>query len=145
MFTDQLGCYAAQLTAAYATGQIGGQPTRGDILGLPAFADHRDLRPGVLGEWGCTESGDRIYTLGVGGEGKIMAVAAGDLFKILGVKEDIRIIDVSRFNSHSLQICWRLSLIPAWRPPLRRLAAAILIRRLPDLFRYVAGQLLEYS
>lgn len=141
VFIDQLGCHAALLAAYYQTGNIGGQPSRQEILRLPAFADQQDICPGDLRELGTDASGNLVYTLGVGGEGKIMMVSALDLLGTLGVKQDIRIIDVSTYNSYSQKICWYLALLPGLKPFSRQLSATLLQKRWPQLAAFLAAEL----
>jgi len=146
---DQLGCYAALLGAAYLTGQIGGQPTRADILQLPAFARPKNLRPGELCDCGIDKLSNHVYTLGVGCEAKIMMVSAADLLNILGARQDIQMIDLSSFNGPSQKVWWYLGLVPFMKEISRQRSAALLEQRFPELQAFLVAELteagLEYS
>lgn len=149
VFIDQLGCYAALLAASYQTGKIGGQPSRQEILGLPAFADHQTIRFGDLRELGRDSVGNLVYTLGVGGEAKIMMISALELLRICGAGEDIRVINVSTFNDTRIKFCWYLGLIPYLKGISRKLSAVFLEKKCAQLFEQLDAKLtatgLEYS
>ncbi len=107
VFLDQLGVYASCVAAAYYLRQVGKEPTIAEILSLPHFADHQDLHTGKLYYAGKNSSRDNVYTLGVGGAGKLIRVSAENLLNILGLKQDeIRLIDVSDCNTWGVKISW---------------------------------------
>lgn len=146
---DQLGCYAALVGAAYLTGQIGGQPASAEILQLPDFARHKDLQPGELYDCGRDKRGTRVYALGVGCEAKIMMVSAADIFQLLGVREEIRILDMSLYNGFTQKIWWFLGLIPVLKELSRNKTADILAASFAQIKAYLLAELseagLEYS
>lgn len=149
VFIDQLGCYAAILAAAYVTGKIDGQPSWREIMGLPAFAGNQDLQPGNLRYIGTDPAGNQVYTLGVGNEAQIMTVSAGDLCRILDIKEKVCLVDVSSFNGLMVRASWYLGLIPCCRAMNKMLSAYLMQGCWPRLLAYLKARLaeagLEYS
>ena len=123
IFLDQLGCYAAVLAASRRAGLVGDRPTIRDICSLPKFADHPDLSVGNLYFIGEDPAGARVYTLGAGKEAGLIAVAAGDLIKILKTTEKVSLIDVSRYNDFLTRISWRAMRIKLIKPAALYIAA----------------------
>lgn len=137
VFLDQLGCYASLLAAAYRVGKIGSRPSSREILDLPGFAIHRDLSLGNSFYVGEDPAGNQVYTLGTGGEGKLIEVSARDINKILNIRSKVLLIDISGYNSFAVRVCSYLRLVG----PLEKVAlygAAIFLKTaMPRISRYV--------
>lgn len=133
---DQLGCYASVVAASYLAGLINNNASALEIYNLPCFAAHRDLQVGKIYYVGTDDAGNDIYCLGVGGEAKLIAKSSDDLFKIIGIDNEVCIIGVSSINPRLISI---FSIFTLWKPIERiaKLAAAIILRnrmmRLIDL------------
>lgn len=140
---DQLGTCAALLAASYLTGKIGGQPSKEELLRLPAFARQKNLQPGELREIGRDAAGRTVYTLGVGSEGVIMRISAGDLWQLLKVRADVRIIDVSAYNGVIQRICWYVGMLPLLQGLSREMSAYLQHKNLPRLFAFLGAELAE--
>lgn len=135
VFIDQLGCYASLVAAVATSCREEVKKKRlswRDIAGLPGFACHRDLKPGILRSYGSDSGGNELFTLGVGKEANLLIVSAADLFKILGSHEKVRILDMSPINSPWIVLLSFLGVTPL-KKITRLLAAFLLCRRLPQL------------
>lgn len=137
IFLDQLGCYASLLAASYRTGKIGTSPSVKDILGLKGFAAHRDLSLGYSVYLGQDSGGNQVYTLGAGGEAKLIEVSAGDINKILGIRSSLRFIDVSSCNPVAVRVCSYLRLVGPLDNWARYVAAFFLRAAMPRISREV--------
>lgn|GEM_PF-6136431 len=141
IFIDQLGCYAAVLAACCRAGIIGADPTIREICSLPNFAAHKDLSVGRLYYIGTDRTGAQLYTLGAGGEGRLMSVSIKDLLKIQEIKEAVCLVDVSKYNALLTRLCWRVSIIPVFKPAAVYLAACQLKKGMSALSKYVTTQM----
>lgn len=140
---DQFGCYASVLAASYLTGLINENASALEIYNLPYFAAHRDIQVGKIYYVGTDEAGNDIYCLGVGGEAKLIAKSSEDLFKIIGIENEVCLIGVSSINPRLIGI---FSILALWQPIERtaKLTAAIILRnRMMRLIDHVITELVR--
>lgn len=137
VFLDQLGVYASCVAAAYYLQRVGKEPTVAEILSLPHFADHQDLHAGKLYYAGKNSSQDKVYTLGVGGAGKLVRVSAENLLSILGLKKDeVRLIDVSDCNTWEVKISWVFRVLASRISYAPYISAFFLKRAMPRIAKW---------
>ncbi len=137
VFFDQLGCYAAVVAAAYMAGIIGENPQTTEIIKLDTFAAHHDWSPGNLNYIGRNSQNEELYTLGIGKRGSLIAASAQDLCKIMAGYEEIKIIDVSAYNSPIIKIAAYLKLNRMLQRTAVFIAAYFLKKRMPQIVRKV--------
>lgn len=137
VYLDQLGCYAAVLAASCRAGIIAKRPTVREICRLPNFAANRNLRVGNFYYIGKDAYGSRVYTLGTGKAADLVTVSVGDLFKVQKVTEEVRLIDVSRYNDILVRLSWQAARFKFAQPTANYLAACRLKK---NIGRLVAEQ-----
>lgn len=136
VFLDQIGCYASVLAASYAMGLLKESSDIKEIIQLPGFAAHETLELGKS-YFGCQKNQEVCITLGVGKEGKIIKTSADDLVKILGNSCEIKVVDVSQFNTGFIHFLWYLKLLRPFERISIFWAAWILKKRLPEMVNLV--------
>ena len=141
VFFDQLGYYASVVAASYEVGLICEDSKAGEIARLGQFADHQDMSVGTLSYVGTNLQGQEIYTLGTGRYGKLISISAQDLFKIIAVPEEIKIIDVSVFNSPLIKIAAYLRQNKLLRNIVVLLAAQLLKKQMSQIVRKVNNEM----
>ncbi|MFZ5752616.1 MAG: DUF3189 family protein [Bacillota bacterium] len=145
VYLDQLGCHASVLAASWYAGFYDETMHSRDILKLPHFAAHTDFRVGKLYYVGKDTRGTELFTLGVGSEGKIISIAALDLFKLLEAKEQVLVIDVSPCNHFFIRLCWYLQMIKPLKYMMSLCSAYFLKRELPKIKKLVKIKLDEIA
>lgn len=144
VYLDQLGCHASVLAASWHAGFYDETMPSRDILKLPHFAEHKDFRAGNLYYIGKDKQGNELFTLGVGQEGRIISIAALDLFDLLENKEQVLVIDVSLCNHFFIRLCWYLQLIKPLQGMGCLFTAYLLKRQLPKIKKLVKISLNEH-
>ena len=144
VYLDQLGCHASVLAASWHAGLYNETMPSRNILKLPHFAQHKDFRAGKLYYIGKDNKGAELFTLGVGPEGRIMSIAAMDLFNLLESKEQVLVIDVSLFNHFFIRLCWYLQMIKPLQDMVCLFIAYLLKRQLPKIKKLVKISLNEH-
>jgi len=138
IFTDHYGCGAALVAAYYRIGILSSKPTLQALLQLPLFLEFNIMEPGFWREIGVDETGNQVYTLGIGNEGVILLTSAADLLRQFKAIKDIRIIDVSSFNGKGLKYWYLLGKYLGGQGLARRAWAADILATLPKLLDYLA-------
>ena len=141
VFLDQLGCYAAVAAASYEAGIIGEDAKASDIERLSQFGAHQDMSVGNMSYIGKNREGYELYTLGTGRYSSLIAISALDLFEILGVTDEIKIIDVSADNSLLITIASYLKWMRVLEKEAVYFAAYIIEKNMPQIVRKIKDEL----
>lgn len=138
---DHLGCHASVVAGSCLTEHINSKSSTRDILDLSNFGLYESMMPGLSLYLGRDKSGNEIYTLGVGQEPMIMIISAHDILKILGEKSDLKIIDVSSFNTPLIRLFFYIGLLKPINKIARYFCAFILKRHLPKICVFLQQEL----
>jgi hypothetical protein len=133
IFLDQLGCYVSVAAASYLAGKIYRNAKAAEVACLPFFAAHRDLKVGRFYYIGQDPKGNELYTLGAGGQARLIILSARDLIKILENKDIIVLVDVSQERSLFFKVVALLKLFWPLEKAAVYLAALALVRLMPGL------------
>lgn len=140
---DHLGCHASVLAGSCLTGLLESKSSTRDILNLAHFGCYQMVMPGLSFYIGRDKTGNEIYTLGVGQEAKPMTISVHDMLEILGTKSELKIIDVSIYNTLFIRLLFYIGLLKPLKKSTRYVCALLLKSHLSDLCLFLQRELCD--